>query len=71
MATETDLSRWLDALSPEIRAIYRRRTFMLAHDHLIVPWRYTPKERQERDMQLAALNWQRNTSNKEGLTISA
>ena len=65
MATQTDLSRWLDSMSPESRAIYRRRTFMLAHDHLIVPWRYTPKERQERDMQLAALNWQRNTRNEE------
>lgn len=48
---------FLSSLSPESRAIYRRRTFMRAHDHLIVPWRYTPKERQERDMQLTALNW--------------
>lgn len=61
MAEETDLSRWLDSLSPEARAAYRWRTFMLAHDHLIVPWRYTERERQERDIQLAKLNWIRNT----------
>lgn len=59
------MNEWFESLSPEHKAIYRRRTFMLAHDHLIVPWLYTPLERQARDMHLSTLNWQRNTRNRE------
>lgn len=60
MATQ---SEFVSTLSLEALAIYRRRTFMLAHDHLIVPWCYTALERQARDMQLTTLNWHRNTGN--------
>lgn len=40
-------------------AIARRRAFLLAHDHLISPWKYHPQELMERDVALRTLNWQR------------
>lgn len=51
--------------------LQRRRAFMLAHDHLISPWKYSPAEIKDRDRALLVLNKERQDRDKADLTISA
>ena len=59
METENSLDH-LQQMSEAKIALWRQRAFMLAHDHLISPWKYGLIECAERNQALAKANWQRN-----------
>lgn len=54
-----------ELMTPPVPPAQQRRAFMMAHDHLISPWKYSPDERAERDQALHKTNWMRNTQQIE------
>lgn len=46
-------------MDASVKAAERRRAFMMAHDHLISPWKYSPLEIQSCDGKLRMFNWAR------------